>query len=151
MELLVKRRPTKIDTTFGQLSVDGKDFCFTLEDVVREIHGQSVDKWKINSKTAIPEGRYRVTFEDSPKFGPDTLTVNDVPGFVAIRIHSGNDDADTEGCLLVGESIAEDNVDGGNILQSRAALARLKAVVMAAINGRSEEAWITYHNAPAGC
>ena len=129
MELVLQRRPTVKETTFGDLSIDGVFECHTLEDSVREIHGLSVDKWKIPGITAIPAGRYPLKMVESGRFGPDTFSVEHVPGFDSIRIHSGNDDADTEGCILVGRKIIESDDDGGNIGESRIALSQLKEKV----------------------
>lgn len=105
MELIVQRTKLQEGWTTGQLYIDGIFFCFTLEDKVREVAGQSVEKWKVKGETAIPTGLYDVTFETSPRFGPQTLTINKVPGFSDIRIHTGNTAADTEGCLIVGYRI----------------------------------------------
>lgn len=146
MEILIQRRKTEGKSTIGRLSIDGKEFCWTCEDPVREIAGRPVAEWKIPRETAIPGGRYKVTFETSGRFGPDTLTVNDVPGFTAIRIHSGNTAADTEGCLLVGQGA---DLAAGTIQNSKLALAALKSEVKDAIENRCEEIWITYVNAPA--
>ena len=143
MELVVARRPTVKQTTFGRLSINDHFECYTLEDAVREIHGGPVTEWKIPGETAIPRGRYRLALEDSPKFGPDTMTLKDVPGFSYIRIHAGNDDSDTEGCLLVGQRILEQQDDGGNILDSRAALTALKIKVLTAINTWHESVFLT--------
>lgn len=154
-ELVVEREPTVKVTTFGRLwrrttvsdAPPGRTLlCYTLEDAIREIAGVPVEQWKVAGETAIPAGRYRLTFEDSPRFGPDTLTVNDVPGFTGIRIHAGNDDADTHGCLLVGSAIQRDPAgDGGNVLHSVVALRVLQATVQAAIED-GLEVWITYVN-----
>ena len=140
MKLLVQREPTKAKATLGRLLIDGVFECDTLEDAVREVKGRPVAEWKIYGETAIPEGVYRVTFENSARFGPDTLTVNAVPGFEGIRIHAGNTDKDTHGCLLLGTRSAPDFV--GN---SRAALAKLKAKVAEAIK-RGETVEIEYRN-----
>jgi len=105
MELRLERQPSYKAATFGSLLIDGEWFCHTLEDMIREVPGESVASWKVKGHTAIPAGRYRVTLEHSPRFGPDTITVNDVPGFAAIRMHGGNDVDDTEGCPLVGSMI----------------------------------------------
>jgi hypothetical protein len=86
--------------TVGQLYIDGDLFCFTLEDKVREV--------KVQDETAIPEGKYRVVLENSPKFGPDTITLRDVPNFTKIRVHAGNTEHHTEGCLIVGYRLNDD-------------------------------------------
>ena len=112
--------------TLGQLYIDGNFFCFTLEDVVREVTDQNVKGWKIEGETAIPYGTYKVVFENSKKFGPETLTLKDVPGFEFIRIHSGNDWDDTEGCILVGYKLVKDVIAYGS---TRPALADLKSKV----------------------
>lgn len=131
-ELALISRSTIKDTTLGSLYIGARFECYTLEDRVREIPGVPVFQWKIPKVTAIPSGRYEIVLENSPKFGPDTMTLKHVPGFDFIRIHSGNDDSDTEGCILVGQEIDEDpDGDGGNIRggTSRPALARLKSKV----------------------
>lgn len=144
MELLLQRRPTDKRTTLGELAINGVPFCKTLEDVVREVAGQPTECWKVTGETAIPQGRYELELVNSGRFGPDTLGLKDVPGFDVIRIHSGNDDADTEGCILVGERVVADD-DGGNIAESRAALARLKAVMLPILKG-GQQAWLTIQN-----
>jgi len=113
LRLDLRRQKSGLTCTIGDLYIEGIWFCYTLEDVVRAK--------KVDGETAIPAGTYKVTFEDSPKFGPETLTVNDVPGFTSIRIHSGNTDADTKGCPLVGFKRGNEA-----IYESRAALSALK-------------------------
>ena len=110
MELILKRTRFRDTITTGQLYVDGAYFCFTLEDKVREIPGEPVQKWKVQNETAIPQGLYTVGLEDSPHFGPETLTIFKVPGFTGIRIHAGNTQADTDGCIIVGYKIRDDGV-----------------------------------------
>lgn len=145
MEIFCKRQPTVKDTTKGLLFVEGRPemFCYTLEDAIREMPGEPVEQWKIPGKTAIPAGRYLVTFENSRKFGQETLTLNNVPGYTTIRVHAGNDDADTEGCPLVGYGWTPDTEgDGGNITggTSKPALAALKDLIRKAME-RGEQVW----------
>lgn len=121
MELTLQRRPTVRHTTIGDLSINGTWFCYTCEDVVREVVGKPVSTWKIKGETAIPVGKYRINLVDSSRFGPDTLSLDDVEGFESIRIHSGNTSADTEGCLLVGMSSGDESIG-----TSRVALTQLK-------------------------
>ncbi len=136
MEITLNRNRTVKDTTTGKLYVGAVFQCYTLEDAIRET--------KIKGVTAIPKGRYRIVLEDSPRFGPDTMTLLEVPGFTHIRIHGGNDDADTDGCILVGDALVDDPAgDGGNIAggTSQPALRRLKDRVKGAIL-RGEQVFI---------
>ena len=75
---------------------------YSLEDVVREVPGRPVAEWKVPGKTAIPAGRYRLRWTMSNRFRREMLLLEGVPGFAGIRIHAGNTDADTEGCILLG-------------------------------------------------
>jgi hypothetical protein len=140
MELQVAREQSKDEATIGRLYVDGVAECDTLEDVVREVIGVPVSQWKIAEKTAIPIGRYRITLVDSPRFGTNTLSINDVDGFSDIRIHSGNTSEDTHGCLLAGKRTSDRFIS-----QSKDTLIALKIKVLAAMQ-RGEEVWIEYFN-----
>lgn len=118
MNLTVQRYPSVQGATIGTLSIDGVFECFTLEDDIREVEGLAVGAWKVEGKTAIPAGKYRVAIDHSTRFGCDMPHVLDVPGFAGIRIHSGNSASDTEGCLLLGQSRTTNGIGA-----SRAALA----------------------------
>lgn len=87
------------ESTTGKLSVDGKFFCYTLEDTARPENSE-----KINGKTAIPAGLYLIDITWSNRFKRWLPLLLNVPGFAGIRIHPGNTATDTEGCILVGAS-----------------------------------------------
>ena len=103
MNLRVIREPSTVAATMGILLIDGVFTCWTLEDVVREV--------KIPGETAIPAGRYDVRLSLSQRFQKLLPEVLAVPGFTGIRIHAGNTQADTHGCLLVGRVRADDRVE----------------------------------------
>ncbi len=136
MEWTLQRRPTAADWMFGDL-LAGDFHCHTLEDELREK--------KVHGETAISADRYEVVMQDSPKFGPDTLTLLDVKGFSYIRIHGLNNDDQTEGCLGVGSRIDEGR---GEIYGAKTdkVLDRLKHIFDVA-KVRGERVWITIKNA----
>ncbi len=142
MNLTLQRTHTTGPATFGKLSAEGEFLCYTLEDEVREVPGEPVQTWKIHGATAIPTGRYLVTLENSPRFGPDTLTVNQVPGFIGVRMHAGNTAKDTEGCPLLGLAIHAGGIVGGT---SRPAVDLVKHAVKQAWAG-GEQVWMDVVN-----
>lgn len=104
MKITVKREEFHPTCTIGKLFVDGEFECYTLEDAVREVSGEPVPNWKIPGRTAIPSGEYQLQVTMSNRFKRLLPLLVDVPGFSGVRIHPGNTDADTEGCILVGDT-----------------------------------------------
>lgn len=133
MELKVERKWTKDTYTVGRLYVDGKLFCNTLEDRVRDLNTEE----KIYGETAIPAGRYRVIFNWSPKFGRNLPRLLNVPHFEGILIHPGNTAADSAGCILVGKNSAV-----GRLSESRDTSDRLNVLIEDA-QRRGEDIFIT--------
>lgn len=102
MQIKVTRFEFGTTYTIGKMYIDDSYQCYTLEDKVREVVGVPVEQWKIKGQTAIPVGTYKLTYEWSPRFKGLRPRLHDVPGFQGVLIHTGNKDADTEGCILVG-------------------------------------------------
>jgi len=143
MKLTLERNPSGVTCTLGSLFIDDVFECFTLEDVVREVPGMPVESWKIKGQTAIPAGTYRTQITLSNRFKKRLPILAGVAGFEGVRIHSGNTDADTEGCVLVGRNIAA-GVEA--ITESRLALQSLMEKMDAAIE-RGEDINIEILNA----
>ena len=143
MNLQLDRSPSINATTFGQLFIDNIVFCKTLEDEIRELPGIPVEQWKVPDYTCIPSGQYKITLENSPRFGPDTITINDVPGFTSIRIHGGNTAEDTEGCIIVGDTVdrTKGTISGAQV---RGVLKRLKERIKEGLS--VGEVWLTISN-----
>jgi hypothetical protein len=96
MELTLNRIFLGGSATIGELLINDKHLCDTLEDRVRP-EGE-----KVYGKTAIPEGKYEIELTHSPRFKKILPEILNVPNFSGIRIHTGNSSKDTEGCIIVG-------------------------------------------------
>jgi hypothetical protein len=125
MIVTVQRKYLTPTETIGELYIDGKFQCYTLEDTKRDS--------KVKGKTRIPAGTYALKKRYSPRFSPiykhDMLWVYGVPGFEYILIHPGNTAKDTEGCLLVGELIGKNC-----ILKSRDTYNKIYPIISKAID-----------------
>lgn len=151
MELLIKRIARKDTYTIGKLYVDGKYFCDTCEDVVRDLNKDGdlndAGEGKVYAKTAIPYGRYEITMKvKSPKFSQRTAynwcsgylpRLLNVPHFEGILIHAGNTAEDSAGCLIVGE-----NKIKGQVINSMATLKKLVPILKRA-SDMGEKIWIS--------
>tara|TARA_R110000796_G_scaffold170121_4_gene286986 strand:+ start:151 stop:897 length:747 start_codon:yes stop_codon:yes gene_type:complete len=157
MILKVQRTQLGSDATNGELFIDNVRECFTLEDEVR-------DGPKVYGETAVPAGEYEITlrtvggfhtrtkkhYDNKRGFGPGwhqgMLWVRNIPGFQFILIHPGNDQFDTLGCLLVGQTQQDlDKNKDGFIGQSRAAYESLYPKVRDALLA-GEKVTIKYTN-----
>src|ERR1035437_4798364 len=68
-------------STVGQLSINSVQECFTIECPKESYEGSHV---------CIPCGTYEIELIDSPKHGPNTPQLEEVPGRSLIQIHSSN-------------------------------------------------------------
>lgn len=132
MKLTLKRIALRPTYTIGKLYIDGKYFCDTCEDCVRDTNrnGWFDESPKKYGLTAIPYGTYKVILSMSNRFKRVLPLLLDVPEFSGIRIHSGNTADDSLGCILVGE-----NKQVGKVLNSR----KTEQKLMKILNATDEE------------
>lgn len=143
MELKLKRFSGADESTLGLLFVDGRFFCYTLEDQFNEP--------KVPGETRIPPGRYQiilrtdggmtVRYGERFDFHKGMLWLQDVPNFTFIYIHVGNNDDHSEGCILVGDGQIQNITERGMVTTSVAAYTRLYKVITEKL--LREEVWIT--------
>lgn len=134
MHITLNRAPSGDKATIGGLYIDGDFECNTLEDVVRDV--------KIPGATAIPSGTYQLVIDHSDRFGCDMPHILNVPNFGGIRIHAGNTDADTEGCILLGVSTGDPDF----VTMSRLTFNKFYSKLMNRLNG-GEQVSITVTDA----
>lgn len=129
MELKVKRIARKDGYTIGRLFINNEYFCDTLEDTDRGLSStmqvNEILAKKVKAETAIPTGKYDVILTFSPRFKRVLSLLLNVKGYEGVRVHAGNTNKDTEGCLLVGENKAK-----GQVLNSRATLEKLMSILL---------------------
>jgi len=128
MELTLKRTHFTDTYTLGELFIDNKFFCYTVEDKDRDANKDGdlddAGETKVYGETAIPYGTYKVILSVSNRFKKLMPEVLDVKGFKGIRIHSGNTALDSHGCIIVGNIRTSNGVGS-----SRAAYMKLMSTL----------------------
>lgn len=135
MHFILQRFSDNRDSTLGILlkvleTGQGKKTVFqayTLEDEFRE--------QKKAFETRIPAGTYKIDIQqaDTPltlkyrskyTWFKKHLEIKNVPGFVGVYLHIGNFDADTAGCVLLGDGADNNTIGPGQISNSTNAFKR---------------------------
>ncbi len=138
MEIILHRKVFNANSCEGNLYVDGKWFCSTIEDKVRAAPGQWHKSLKIVHETAIPYGRYPVMVTWSNRFKRQLTGVFNVPDFDGIRIHNGTNDKSSSGCVIVSY---KDNDKAHTLINDKAAMNDLCNLVEE--KQKTEKVWLT--------
>ncbi len=141
MKLQLHRYSGSHESTLGLLFVNGQFESYTLEDEHRNT--------KVAGHTRIPKGTYQLQFRQVTS--PLTRRYRDrypwfswhielqaVPNFRHVYMHVGNTDADTQGCILVGDTANDNTLKQGFIGESRKAFEMLYKKLQPALNRREE-------------
>ncbi|MDY6970972.1 MAG: DUF5675 family protein [Thermodesulfobacteriota bacterium] len=136
MHLHLMRISSGRESTVGVLYINGVFACFTLEDTkrIKKIHGE----------TRIPDGLYTLDLRNegsltrryADRYGHihrGMIWLRDVPGFEYIYIHTGNKRGHTEGCILVGDTLNNNQIGDGFVGASRQAYERIYPAIATAI------------------
>lgn len=135
MRLKMVRKHLGNEFTEGKLFIGDGFECYTVEDTDRKLEKLGCEA-KVQDKTCIPRGLYKVTISFSTRFKKHLIEVLNVPCFKGIRIHSGNSSKDTEGCIIVGKSNARD--DDNWVSESKVAYEALHKKVKQALSAGEE-------------
>ena len=100
---IVRLEESEKDGTFGMLRIGKALFCATLEPP---------DRFNAVGTSCIPAQQYFCDRYSSAKF-LNTFIVRNVPGRSGILFHAGNTVKNTQGCILLGETIAKLRGDCG--------------------------------------
>jgi len=123
---IVRPEIQDLDYTISKLYINNEHFCDVMEDRDRNLFSndlKTIKALKVKHKTAIPYGVYEVVLSYSERFKKFLPLLTNVPGFLGIRIHAGNTEVDSSGCLLPGIS------DGRSVKKSIATTSKLIKVI----------------------
>ncbi len=137
MNITLVRYSSGSESTTGLLYIDDKFSCYTLEDELRYM--------KIKEETRIPGGSYAIKLKKeggfhnkyTANFGEywhkGMLEVQDVPFFEHVLIHIGNADDDTAGCILLGDTVNNNQMKDGFISSSTDCYKRIYPIIRDAL------------------
>ena len=132
MKIKSERKARKSGYTIGNVYIDGKYYCDSLEDTDRGVtqvmpfvstggikgywvkpDGSRVEK--VCGQTAIPTGLYDCTVQWWAKHKCYAVMLLRVGGFTGILMHNGMTADHSEGCILLGMNKVLGRLDGDRI------------------------------------
>lgn len=144
MNFILQRFSDNRDCTIGILFkkiTDGNGDRLNLEAYTMEDEYRSVKEMK---ETRIPAGFYTLGIQpaETPKtlqyrtkypWFKNHIEILNVKDFKGVYIHIGNRDEDTDGCVLLGDTVNNNNVTTGEISTSTVAFKRFYEAVYEAL------------------
>lgn len=123
-EFVLTRDILKPTRTLSVVTLNGEKLCYVCEDADLKLELGGI---KVPGKTAIPRGRYEIIVTYSNRFNKLLPLLVDVSQFKGIRIHTGNTEVDTDGCLLPGN-----DRNGNGVYKSKEAFDKWFALIQMA-------------------
>lgn len=137
MKLQLKRIFFGETYTIGKLYIDGIYFSNTIEDKNRDLNKDGditdIGEGKVQDKTCIPFGIYKVIVNISARFKRLLPRILNVPSFDGILMHNGIDETSSSGCIILGENKVK-----GKVTNSRYYMNLLTNTLLA-VQKRGEE------------
>jgi len=141
MKLKLVRYSDNGNSTLGLLFIDGKFFCYTLEDEFREV--------KVKGETRIHSGTYQLGINNNLtpltekyrrryNWFENHIQIMNVPGFNSVYIHIGNTEENTDACILVGNSPNNNQIEKGFLGYSGPAFEKLYFNIFPLLKGGEE-------------
>ena len=96
---LMRIRTDKEKGTFGNLYIDTKFFCNTIEPP--DFNDDGIDDNE-KGRSCIPAGDYLCKRDYYHRGKYETFEITGVPNRSEIKFHTGNDVRHTAGCILIG-------------------------------------------------
>ncbi len=127
MKLNIIRYSSEHDDTLGIMLTDGRFECFTLEDEFRsqKVFAETRIDAGIYEIVLYTQGRLHAKYSDRyPIMHKGMLLFVSVPKFTGIMFHTGVDDDDTAGCVLVGDGTHSNVEEKGKLIASAHAYKR---------------------------
>lgn len=123
-EFILTRDIFKPTRTLSIVTLNDEKICYVCEDTDRGLETGGI---KIPKLTAIARGRYEIIRTLSNRFKVILPLLCNVPQYEGVRIHPGNTEKDTEGCLLPGL-----NRNGNGVYDSKKAFEKWDALIIMA-------------------
>lgn len=136
MNIELRRFSDNGESTLGLLFVNKKFECYTIEDTHRDV--------KVSGETRIPAGYYKIRLRNegtmtkryAKKFPLEhrgMLWLQNVENFEWVYIHIGNTAKNSRGCILVANTVNNNQITNGFAGQSTDAYESLYRRVVAEI------------------
>lgn len=128
MKLSLYRLNGGVESTIGAMYINSSFACFNLEDEYR--------KEKVKGETRIDSDTYRILLRTEgpmheaykrrfPEMHKGMLWLQNVRNFTYVYIHIGNDDDDSDACILVGDTLKQNVTERGFLGESVPAYKRI--------------------------
>ncbi|MBX7243044.1 MAG: hypothetical protein K1X92_14975, partial [Bacteroidia bacterium] len=123
LQIRLKRHSAGTHDTIGKMSINGMEYCYSLEEAKSKAIPAGKYEIMLRSAGGI-HATYATRYKDMHK---GMLWLQNVPGFKYIYFQIGQDNSDTQGCIIIGNEVVNENDPGARrvVRGSKAAYLRI--------------------------